>query len=386
MALAVSRVRHKTGLDVFEAAVQRMEVLYAAGHRCVVSFSAGKDSGVMLEVCIEAARRTAALPVDVIMRDEEVMFPGTFEYAERTAERPEVRFHWVIARQPVINVYNRALPYFWVFDPLLDPEAWVRLWPQYGQEIPHKSIDQMTIPERFSITEHQQLYAVIGLRCQESRNRLYGLMTSEGYITKHPNKYGVWNARPIYDWLDGDVWRAIQYYGFDYNRAYDVMYRLGVPRTSLRIAPPTLNEAGANSLRLAAKAWPQWFDKVCKRLPGVRRVVDFGLRAIRPHKKPEETWEECFQRECIDRAPAWIAERATRLREMYLRNHARHATGSLPEFTPCRTCGANIGCWRGLTMTAYNGDAFSIKGHDLPYVEPETFRPGSGTWGGKPSW
>jgi predicted phosphoadenosine phosphosulfate sulfurtransferase len=74
MALAVSRVRHKTGLDVFEAAVQRMAVLYAAGHRCVVSFSAGKDSGVMLEVCIEAARCTAALPVDVIMHDEEVMF------------------------------------------------------------------------------------------------------------------------------------------------------------------------------------------------------------------------------------------------------------------------------------------------------------------------
>jgi predicted phosphoadenosine phosphosulfate sulfurtransferase len=196
MALAVSRVRHKTGLDVFEAAVQRMEVLYAAGHRSVVSFSAGKDSGVMLEVCIEAARRAGALPVDVIMRDEEVMFPGTFEYAERTAERPEVRFRWVIARQPVINVYNRALPYFWVFDPLLDPEEWVRPWPQYGQEIPHKSIDQMTIPERFPVTEHQQLYAIIGLRCQESRNRLYGLMTSEGYITKHPNKYGGLECAP----------------------------------------------------------------------------------------------------------------------------------------------------------------------------------------------
>jgi hypothetical protein len=50
-------------------------------------------------------------------------------------------------------------------------------------------------------------------------------------------------------------------------------------------------------------------------LPGVRRVVHFGLRAIRPHKKPDETWEECYQRECIDWAPAWIAERATRLRE-----------------------------------------------------------------------
>jgi len=71
--------------NVLEASVQRMVKVYEEGHRVVVSFSGGKDSGTILEVCILAARRTGNLPVDVLMRDEEIMLPGTFEYAERTA-------------------------------------------------------------------------------------------------------------------------------------------------------------------------------------------------------------------------------------------------------------------------------------------------------------
>mgnify|MGYP000039889866 CR=1 FL=1 len=31
-----------------------------------------------------------------------------------------------------------------------------------------------------------------------------------------PNKYEVRNARPVYDWSDGDVWRFIQEMKLDY--------------------------------------------------------------------------------------------------------------------------------------------------------------------------
>src|SRR5574340_797127 len=106
---------------VFDASLDRLIEVYEQGHRLVVSFSAGKDSGVVLEMAILAATLTNRLPVEVIMRDEEIMFPGTFEYAERIAARPEVKFHWVYANQPVINVFNRERPYWWVFDPQLEP-------------------------------------------------------------------------------------------------------------------------------------------------------------------------------------------------------------------------------------------------------------------------
>jgi predicted phosphoadenosine phosphosulfate sulfurtransferase len=64
------------GVDVFQAAVERMVALYASGHRLVISFSGGKDSSCVLNVCLIAARETGRLPVDVVMMDEEVMFPG----------------------------------------------------------------------------------------------------------------------------------------------------------------------------------------------------------------------------------------------------------------------------------------------------------------------
>ena len=71
------------GLNVFDQAIDRLVKEYKDGHRIVVSFSGGKDSTVCLELCIIAATMTNRLPVDVVMRDEEIMHPGTYEYCER---------------------------------------------------------------------------------------------------------------------------------------------------------------------------------------------------------------------------------------------------------------------------------------------------------------
>jgi 3'-phosphoadenosine 5'-phosphosulfate sulfotransferase (PAPS reductase)/FAD synthetase len=167
---------------------------------------------VVLNLAILAANITGRLPVDVVMRDEEILYPGTFEYAERVAERPEVNFHWLVPRHPVINVFNRALPYFWTFDPLLPPSAWVREPPPYAIYPTEINIDSMTTPARFPVEAGYSLYAVIGLRVYESRNRLMGLVSSGGHLTK-PNRFGVRNCRPVYDWTDADVWRAIRDHG-----------------------------------------------------------------------------------------------------------------------------------------------------------------------------
>lgn len=378
--------RAKLGVDVYEAATRRMLPLYEDGHRVVVSFSAGKDSGVALEVCIEAARRTGRLPVDVVMRDEEVMFPGTFEYAERIRARDqEVRFHWLVAHQPIINVFNREAPYWWVFDPQVDPALHVRPLPEWAEQIPDLSIEHMNSPARFPPAPGKQLYSVIGLRVCESRGRMYGLFSSGGYLTK-PNKLGVRSVRPIYDWSDADVWRAIQQRAWDYNHAYDAMVAVGLPNKMLRIAPPTLNTFGVPLLQKLHGTWPHWFERVCRRLPGVRTVAMFGLRAVTPHRRLGETWEQCFQRECVDTAPAWIADRATTLRARLLSMHAHHSNQPLPEVTPCYHCSGNIGSWRRMADAMYTGDAFCSKQKVLDEVDPEFFRAGAGRWGGSPSW
>jgi len=273
-----------------------------------------------------------------------------------------------------------------VFDDRLPPEQWMRQPPPIAQHTPYLDIEHMTYPGRFPPAPGKHLYSVIGLRTSESRNRTAGLFASMGYICK-PNNLGVRMVRPIYDWGDGDVWKAIDDNHWDYNAAYDAMHRLGMPRKNLRIAPPTLNIYGSKLLGLSAKAWPQWFDKLCQRLPGVRTAALFGRSAIQPHRRREETWEQCYQRECIDNAPGWIADRSILAGRYMLKRHQNHTAKPFPDVEPCPHCSmTNIGSWKQLAHMMYLGDPLNLKVKFLPTIEPEFFRPGAGKWGGKPTW
>lgn len=381
----MTKTRVPVGTDVYDEAVNRLIPLYAAGHRLVLSFSGGKDSSTCLNLMLEAARYTNRLPVDVVVRDEEVLYPGSYEYIHRVHERPDVNLMHIYANQPIINIYNRKSPYWWVFDPLLRPEQWVRQPPPYAIQVPELHIEAMTIHDRFPPEPGKRLYSIVGLRVEESRGRMYGIFSAGGYLVK-PNRYGVYGARPIYDWTDGDVWKAHRDYGWDYNRAYDVLRKMGLSGRRLRIGPPTMGTAGLEGLVIASKAWPRWFDRVAQRLPGVRLATLYGMRAVEPERRTGETWRETFERECIERAPAWIAERATLARDRMLRMHHRHSVDPFPDVAPCRTCPGDFGSWKKLTLGLYNGDPFSMKVGILPFVEPETFRAGAGYWNGSPQF
>lgn len=378
------------GMSVFDAALQRYVELYEAGHRLVVSFSGGKDSTVSLEMAVLAATMTGRLPVDVVMRDEEIMFPGVFEYIERTYQRDDVNMCWLVAGQPIINVFNRQEPYWWVFDPLLDAKEWLRQPPAHATYTTDLDIQSMCTEERFPVDRDagQKLISVVGLRVQESMGRLYGLHSAGGHMVKPPaRKFSTaWGCRPIYDWADGDVWHAIKENSWDYCSAYDVMYRGGLPRHRLRIGPPSMNAAAVAANKVAAAAWPEWWDRVCIRLPGMRTAVQFGKRVLQPDRRHGETWQDTFWRECVKEAPEWIALRAETYANKILRAHRRHSTGALPEGAPCQQCESENGCWRNLALNSYNGDPFSMKLHSMPTVNPEEFRPGAGRWGGTPAF
>jgi predicted phosphoadenosine phosphosulfate sulfurtransferase len=377
------------GMNVFDAAVMRLTEQYEQGHRIVVSISGGKDSTCCVELAAIAAARAGRLPVEAVTRDEEINAPGTYEYLERLHERDDIDLTWLVAHQPIVNAFDREAPFWWTFDQRLDPDEWVRKYPPYAIEIPEINIEAMTTYGRFPPEPGKELRAVVGLRASESRWRTMGVHSSGGYLTGPIKLTGVRNIRPIYDWQDGDVWKAIKTKGWDYNRAYDVMLRLGIPAKGLRISPPTLNPGGGTLLqKVHSTAWPGWWDRVCRRLPSVRTFAKYGMVLVTPQRRLGETWEGCFQRTCVDGAPEWIRQRAVKAREQVVSRHPRHSTAPFPEAETCYSCYGNLGSWKALAYACYLGDPFSLR-LNLPYVDPQFFRPelagtAAGKWDGHP--
>jgi len=373
------------GINVFDAGYERMYTLYKEGHRVVVSFSAGKDSTAILEMCYLAAKDAGRLPLEAITRDEEIMLPGTYEYTQRVYDRPDIDLCWMTQKQPIINIFNREQPYWWVFDDEVDQELWVRQPPPFIKVFPGLSIFRMATPESYPPPEGKELIVVVGLRVAESQRRRMGIQSSRGFLTKK-NRFGYRLARPLYDWEDADIWKFIGDNKFDYNDAYDVMHRMGFPARQLRIAPPTMSMKSVQYLELGMKAWPQWFDRVNRRLPGVRTVAQFGKRAVFVERRVGETWEDCYQRACIDEAPDWIRERAIIVREKALARHAKHSTDPFPQNKPCPRC-ATTACWRTIARAMYNGDPWGYQQDIFTHeIDPEFFRPGAGKWFGKASF
>ena len=111
----------------------------------------------------------------------------------------------------------------------------------------------------------------------------------------------------------------------------------------------------------------------------------FGKTAMRPFKKPKETWEACYHRECLEDAPPWIVERSRRVLDSVLTSHKSHASQPLPELRPCPNCNNDLGAWKKLTLHMYTGQPFASR-IGLPPIEPGFFREGGGTWGGSVTW
>ncbi len=358
--------------DVHAAAVERMMRLYAAGHRVVVSVSGGKDSTVCLEIARIAARMTGRLPVEAMHRDDEIMTPGTFEYLERIAQDPEVDLrHWY-SGEPVGYWFSRSLPFYWPFDPDLPPERWMRRPPAHAEEVV-EHLPWYVNPARYRHTPDKQLVSVLGLRAQESPWRLRGIHASGGYLTRR-NRVGAIVARPIYDWTARDVWRFIAQSGCDYSRGYDVMLAAGVPRQRLRIASLGIAFASLYDHPRLARAFPGWAARLEGRLgPDLARVAELGVAGLQPNHRPGETWAQTLQRECVDEAPAWIAERTLDVLARARHEHALHAgMASLPDDAPCPRC-TTFGSERVIARQLYWGAPWHSPW--LPDVHPEQFRP-----------
>ena len=302
--------------NVYEALQKRLYFLFEEFDNILVSFSGGKDSGLLLNLVMDFQKKHyPERTVGVFHQDFEAQYTVTTQYVERTFDRlvneKGIEPYWVCLPMATRTALSSYEMYWYPWDDTKD-ESWVRPMPQHPYVI-NLDFNPMTTYRYRMHQEHlarqfnrwyrishgnKNTVCLLGVRAAESLQRYTGILKRK-YGYKHTcwisQQYkNVWCASPIYDWSSSDVWHAISLFGYDYNKLYDLYYMAGLKPSQMRVASP-FNDYAKDSLNLYRVIDPQMWVKLIGRVRGANFGAIYGKTKAMGYKNvtlPEgHTWE-----------------------------------------------------------------------------------------------
>lgn len=295
-------------MNVYQAARQRVAWCLQHFQYTYVSFSGGKDSGVLLEMAIDEARK-AGKRIGIYHMDYEAQYNMTTEYVRRTLDkyREEADIYHICVPFKVTTCTSMYQSYWRPWEPA-KKDIWVRPMPEGAMTadmFPFWNADQWDYGFQRAFGEwlsrkYASVCCLVGIRTEESLNRWRTIFAErknrKNYQGRSWTTDGLCvNAYPIYDWTVEDVWTANARNNWDYNRLYDMMYLAGVPLHKMRVASPFLSE-GQETLRLYQVIEPDTWGRLVGRVNGVNFAGLYGGTTMMGWKsitKPEHfTWKQ----------------------------------------------------------------------------------------------
>jgi predicted phosphoadenosine phosphosulfate sulfurtransferase len=298
------------GTDVLTAARARIAWTFDHFPRVYVSFSAGKDSTVMLHlVAAEAKRRGRRF--GMLLVDLEGQYRVTIEHAERCYEMyaDMIDPYWValpISLRNAVSVYE---PQWQCWEPGKE-DVWIRppseraiqdptVFPFFRQGMEFEEF----VPEFGEwYAEGEETACLVGIRTDESLNR-FRTIASTSKETVQGKQWttrvteNVVNIYPIYDWRTEDLWT---YHAREpelpYNRLYDLMGMAGLSIHQMRICQP-YGDDQRRGLWLFHLIEPETWARVVARVNGANGgalyVQEWGnINGYRRITKPTgHTWK-----------------------------------------------------------------------------------------------
>lgn len=312
--------------NVYEAVQERLAFLFRKFPRIYLSFSGGKDSGVMLNLVLDYMRKNKITrKIGLMTLDNEANYEYSLKFMHSIigknldlldvywcclpitlpctvsqyavewqcwGEKDKERWIRPMPTQPyIVNLKNNPFPFFW--ENINYDEFWDKFGEWYAQG--------------------KRCACLIGIRTVESLNRYRAIMNRRkemlrGRIWTKRNGPCVYNCYPIYDWKTEDIWTANAKFGWEYNGLYDIFYKAGVPVHKMRVASPFMSES-KSSLGMYRVIDPHVWAKLCARVQGANFVATYGKQlGYRSFKlPPNHTWKS-FVKFLLDTLPKEVAE------------------------------------------------------------------------------
>lgn len=311
-------------IDVYTATQERLNFIFDNFEKIYVSFSGGKDSGVLLNQVIDIARARKR-KVGVLFIDLEAFYQKTIEFIERMiANNLDVLDpYWVCLPMESPNSLSFMDP-TWIWWEKAKQPIWVRPMPdnKYVINETNQKFDfyKENMPFEEFIKYFGEWYGngastacLVGIRTDESLNRFRAITKDkenykdQKYSTKIAEN--CYNFYPIYDWAVQDIWVYNCRYAKDYNKLYDLFYRAGVSIHKMRVDEPFGNEAKAG-LNLFRVLEPETWAKVVNRVSGANfGNIYSGTKIMNAdYKLPQgHTWKS-FTKFLLTTLPAATAD------------------------------------------------------------------------------
>jgi len=239
-------------VNVLEASQERISFIFDNFERIYLSFSAGKDSTVMLHlVMAEAIKRKRK--IGILLVDLEAQYKLTMQHAENCLShyKDNVEVFWVSLPLALRNAVSNYQPRWLAWDP--DNKAsWVRNPPDFAvTDEKYFPFFQRGLEFEEFVPEFGKWYSkgkpcacFVGIRTDESLNRFRTIALKTKVKFKGLNytteiTENVFNVYPIYDWGVSDLWHY-HYLNptLPSNKIYDQMHKAGLSPSQMRICQP----------------------------------------------------------------------------------------------------------------------------------------------------
>lgn len=302
-------------INVYDAARERLNYIFDNFNNVMISFSGGKDSGVMLNLAYEVAiERDETDKLAMYTMDYEADYIQTEKYVSDVFNKlfsKIKRKYWLclpISAQCAVSMHQT----FWTPWDKNKKDIWVKPMPDNDYVVNEDNVSYHFEKNTYGAAARKQFVKefakkngktaiLVGLRGDESLSR-HAIITSQHRSEMFNNvRYSkkeselVYNFYPIYDWKAKDIWTANAKFNWEYNSAYDLMYYSGMTINQMRIASP-FHSSGTQSLRLYQALSPETWGKMISRVNGVNFTAIYGGTAIMAYKsiqKPDKmTWQE----------------------------------------------------------------------------------------------